>query len=393
MLFTYHSELNIMKRVVYILLLAAIVTIPGCKQPEDSITPSGKIAKIGVLAPLSGSDKRTGENALMGVKTGLRLQPYLSNGDKVQLVVEDSRNDPSVASAALVKLCRDDDISGILLMADSDIALQITPVADHYRTPVLALNATHPDITKDRQFISQLGVDDVFQETVAALYVRDDLLIDRVAVFSDPENAHYAFMATEFIHRFESVGGNIVEHHTSTPETGAYQNILSRLRKKKTQLLYLVLAPEKIVQISRSARKINWRPQMMGSDGLLASIKLQHTKDIGLVDGMMATDFYSASLPKTDYGKKVSTVFGDRFSDPGTTYTALACEGTSILLKAMDRCGSNVNKTCVNDMLRSTEDFEGLFGKISIRADGKAGRPIFVNVIDHQKLKFLVKVY
>ena len=44
-------------------------------------------------------------------------------------------------------------------------------------------------------------------------------------------------------------------------------------------------------------------------------------------------------------------------------------------------------------MLRDTVDFEGLFGTISITAEGKAERPLFVNVFKDQHLKFLVKVY
>jgi len=44
-------------------------------------------------------------------------------------------------------------------------------------------------------------------------------------------------------------------------------------------------------------------------------------------------------------------------------------------------------------MLRNTEEFDGLLGKIAIRDNGKAERPILVNVIEDQKMKFLVKVY
>ena len=44
-------------------------------------------------------------------------------------------------------------------------------------------------------------------------------------------------------------------------------------------------------------------------------------------------------------------------------------------------------------MLRYTKGFEVLFGRLTIGEDGKAERPIFVNRIAGQDLKFLVKVY
>ena len=86
-------------------------------------------------------------------------------------------------------------------------------------------------------------------------------------------------------------------------------------------------------------------------------------------------------------------MFRKLLSEPGTTYTALGCEGASILMDTLDRCDIKTSRSCVNYLLRHTEGFERIFGKISIHPDGKAERPLFVNVIKDQQMKFLVKVY
>ena len=44
-------------------------------------------------------------------------------------------------------------------------------------------------------------------------------------------------------------------------------------------------------------------------------------------------------------------------------------------------------------MLRNTQELDGLLGKIAIHDNGKAERPIFVNIIKDQKMEFLVKVH
>ena len=44
-------------------------------------------------------------------------------------------------------------------------------------------------------------------------------------------------------------------------------------------------------------------------------------------------------------------------------------------------------------MLHDTQDFEGLTGKISIKSNGKAVRPLIVNTIKNGRTKFVVKVY
>jgi hypothetical protein len=44
-------------------------------------------------------------------------------------------------------------------------------------------------------------------------------------------------------------------------------------------------------------------------------------------------------------------------------------------------------------MIRSTHDFKGIMGKISIGPDGKAARPLFINAIHGGEMKYIVKVY
>lgn len=382
-----------MIKLVHTLLLILVIFTVGCERRPAMPEPNGSVVKIGIIAPLSGEDQRSGENALTGVQTILNMNPYLSDGTKVELFLEDNKGTTEQTLSALNRIHNQEDVAGILLMARSDIVMSILPLADYYKIPMLALIATHPEITKGNQFIAQLGFDDVFQATIAALYIRDEMLISKVAVFSDPGNVHYSFLSREFIRKFTSVGGEITRHITEDFELDDLRTILDQLRKDETQALYLVVSSYKVLQIAKVAKELNWKPKIMGSDGLLSSIYLQYREEIGFVDGIMATDFYSNSLPSTEYGKRVASKFKEFFSEPGTTYTALGAEGTSILLYAIERCDSKSDRRCVNTMLRHTDQFEGIFGKISIYESGKAERPIFVNVIDGQDLKLLVKVY
>ena len=382
-----------MNKPLHILLCAILILSSGCQNREATVSPSGKVVKIGVIAPMSGPDQKSGENALAGIQTSLQLQPFLHNGDKIELVVEDSQGTPEQILSSLEKLRGEEDVSGVLLMAKSDAVLPLVPVADQYKIPILALIATHPDITRKNHFISQLSFDDMFQGTVAALYVRDEMLIDRVAVFYDPGNSHYLFLENEFVRKYASAGGKIVERIPVNSETGDIRKIMERLRENHVQLLYLAVPPEQVINISRSASEIGWTPKKMGSDGMLAAIVLQHKEAIGLVNGMMATDIFSNLPPKTKYGEKIFSLYHKLFSVPGTSYTVLGSEGMSVLTHAIDRCSNKYDRLCVNRMLRYTKGFEVFSGRLTIREDGKAERPVFVNHIAGQEMKFLVKVY
>lgn len=373
-----------------IALVACIGSLTGCdSKPEVKV--SGKTVKIGFIAPFSGEDEEWGHNGLLGNKTALEMQPYLLQGDKPEMIIADDQNKPELTRKVLKKLVEVDQVSAILILSGSEAVLAAAELADYYKTPILALLATHPDVTNN-DYISQLVFDDITQGTVGALYVMDEMFIDHVAVFKDPTDPHSSFLADEFTRKFEEIGG-VVEKVTIAKEKNDYSGILQRLYEMNLDFLYLPLDADQVIEIEKMTRKIDWNPQVMVSDGLISAILLQFEDDLKYMDGMLATDIYSTILPKTDYGKSARNIFKQSFDAPRTTFTGLACEGTSILLAAMDKCSDSSDRDCINKMLRNTEDFTGLFGKIQINQNGKAERPIFINIIDDKNQKFVVKVY
>jgi branched-chain amino acid transport system substrate-binding protein len=382
-----------MKRLIHLAILIALVFLfNGCDQ-QSAIQPGDKKIKVGIIGPFSGSGLAKGKDGLKGIKAAMQLQPYLENGDGVELVVEDDQNEPSLTVKALEKLTESDKVSAILILSSSDPVLEIAPIADTYKTPILALIATHPDVTINTSFVSQLCFDDTFQGTVAALFIKDDLLIDTVAVFSNPDSSYSSYLAAQFMRKFKFLGGRITETVSITQETDDYTNILESIRNKKTELLYLPIRSKDVIQIVKALKKMGWKPEMMGSDGLLATVLTQHKKESGLLEGILATDLYSSLMPLTSFGKEATKSFQSLFDGRPTTYAALGAEGYALLLNAMNRCNTPGNRACINRMIHNTSDFTGVMGKIWIKSNGKAVRPLVVNTIKHGRLEFVVKVY
>jgi len=71
----------------------------------------------------------------------------------------------------------------------------------------------------------------------------------------------------------------------------------------------------------------------------------------------------------------------------------MGIEGYALLINAMNRCGDAGDRACINRQIRSTRNFMGVLGKISIGPDGKADRPLYVNAIHGGNMKYIVKVY
>lgn len=372
------------------IVFAVSLLLIGC-EPEEVHLKSGKVVKIGVIAPFSGPEKEWGENGILGVKTALELKPYLLNGDKPELILEDDKNDPELTLKALHKLATEDQVSALLIFSDSAAVLAVVELAEEYKIPILALIATHPVISSG-EWITQFSFDDKLQGTVAALFVIDELLIEHVGVVINEDDPHSIFLADEFSRRFKEAGG-VIERATINSGTTDFTKIVRGFREKGLEFLYLPLDANHVVQIEELVSKMGWNPQVMVSDGLLGRIRLQHGEKLDIVDGMLSPEVYSNSLPASEYGKKVRSTFKEEFNQIGTTFSGLGCEGTSVLLDAMDRCEDTSDRACINRTLRSTNGFVGLFGKLYIGSNGKTERPVFINMIKDTDLKLVIKIY
>jgi hypothetical protein len=58
-----------------------------------------------------------------------------------------------------------------------------------------------------------------------------------------------------------------------------------------------------------------------------------------------------------------------------------------------NQCSDHEDKQCINSKIRSTTQFAGVMGKITIGPDGKAQRPLVINTIKDNQMNFVVKVY
>ncbi len=382
-----------MKNLVYLSILFCFVCWLGGCDPKPAIEPSGKTIKIGIIAPFSGPVLAYGTEGLKGVQVAMQLQPYLDNGDGIELVVEDDKNEPALTVRLLKKLVKEVKVSAIITFSSTSPVLAMAKVADDYKTPVLAAVATHPDITKDNGFISQLVFDDNFQGIVAALFVRDDLLIDTVAVFNNPTSVYSSHLAAEFERKFKSIGGEITDTISLTEETADLSKVIKGVYDHTPELLYLPISVKDVIRVIREVRKLDWTPKMMGGDGLISTMLGQHKVDIDLVDGMLATDSFAHGMPLTPFGKRARDRYLDKYEETRTAYAALGAEGYAILLNAMNRCSDPADRGCINRQIRSTTNFQGIIGNITIGPNGKSQRALIINSIQNGRSKFLFKVY
>ena len=289
------------RQVWLIVVIFTLALVGGCERGQ-AIAPSGKVVKLGVVGPFSGADRAMGQEGLNGIKAALDLRPLLANGDAIELVTVDDRNAPVLTVKAMHSLASDTAVSAILLASSSGSALAAGAVADDLQIPVLALSATHTEVTGDHRFVSQLCSDNSFQGSVAALFVRDELLLDKVAVIRDAGSFYSSQLADEFVRKFRSVGGEITGVLAIGGEPAAMAEALQGLASLGTDLLYLPMNADEVIPVVKTVDTMKWSPELMGSDGLLATALVKHPHDAGLLDGMYATDFFGSDMALNGFG-------------------------------------------------------------------------------------------
>jgi len=381
-----------MKKLKYFTIIGFIMLFTGC-QPSEKIQPSGHTIKVGFIGHQQGNDFAQGVDSLKGILAAKAALPLVNNGDELVIISKAEGNSIEATQQALFDLIHKEKVVAVLLAFDSKKTLQLKTFIESQQTPVISLIATHPDVITNSQYISQLCFNDLTQATVAALYIRDELLHKKAAIFIDKNDVYSKYLGETFRDKFKSVEGKLTAYHSIN---NIKKETLKQLQEDNTEILFLPISIQDVLRLTSILDEIDWSPALMSTDGILASTITQFPDKTSQLENMYTTDLFSQSkkqLKARKLGIEVGKNYHRLYQEKMTSYTALGIEGYALLKNAINHCSPGYKKQCINNQIRSTEKFPGIISKISISKTGKATRPVYINTIKKGKLETLVKVY
>ena len=302
----------------FVLLISMVLITVNCHQPPE-VESSGKVIKIGMIGPL---DYAAGKKGVEGIKTAQLLEPLTKDGDKIEFVIIDDELNEHLTVEHYEKFAKTADVKAVIMLSPSNALLPVSFVSNQVKLPVINTIATHQDVTTDKKYISSICFSDDRQANVAAIFVRDELLIDKVAIVYDGQDTYSENMKNIFRKSFITVGGEVV---AVLPVKQLSENIipiLGDLRDLEVQLIYMVIDLSKTIEVLEGLAELKWAVRKMGADGLLERISFKAKEHFKLFDGFITTDHVSTDAHLTEIGKIGRKAYHEHHRSPGA-YTVL----------------------------------------------------------------------
>ena len=371
-------------------LLTKALSIGLCSVIASSVLVAKEV-KIGVIMPMSGPVGGYGQSANKGLNVMHDMNKTLKNGDTIKLILMDNKSDKIESANSASKLTSSDKVTAIIGALTSTNTMAMTKIAESAQTPVVAPVATNILVTKRKDFVSRVCFSDAFQGAVAANFAINELKQKEAVLITDVKLDYSIGIAKIFKKEYKKLGGKIIKNVRINSGDTDFKAMLSNLKAMKPAFIFFPIYSSEAGLIAKQAAQLGIKAKFLGTDGMTAD-KVFFQTGGKAVEGFYGTNLFSSDAPKTtqlskDFDAKYKAVHNESVHPFGV----LTADAYNVIVDAMNKCDDPADKICVNKNIRTTSDFQGASGVITIE-NGDAKRSAIINVIENGKEKYLTTV-
>lgn len=239
--------------IVSVVLLFGLTLVLVSRSREDAF-------RVGLILPMSGAAAQFGQWSREGATIAAEEIAARSSDRPLELIYEDSQNDPKTALSSLQKLLDVDDVDAIIVLTSSDTLAILPRCTDRHivtftgtilpgvteKSPYVFRNATN--LANEVEGMVNHLVDSEGALPVGVLYVNND-----AGVFAQ------AFFQESYLPR----GGTVVGTEGYATGTTDFRGQLTKILASQPEVLYLLSYGE-FAQIMRQARELGFTGQFAG---------------------------------------------------------------------------------------------------------------------------------
>jgi branched-chain amino acid transport system substrate-binding protein len=384
-------------------LLATTLAVSACGTRAEqgnaggNASSSQKVAKIGVIAPLSGDLSALG----LGIQNSVELAIKQANekgtipGWTLEINPQDDQATPDTGKNAATKLSGDDEVVGVVGTLNSSVAQSVQPVLSGANIAQVSPANTNPTLTKGADpaspqrpypgYFRTCTTDDV-QGPFAAKYLLDEG-VKKVATIHD-KKAYGQGLVAAFTTAFKDGGGEVVDAETINPDDKDFSSVISKVKGASPEAVYYGGEFPQAAPLSQQMKSAGLNVPLMGGDGIKSD------KYYGLAGKSSAGDLSTSvgAPPETLESAKqfISDYTAASFKDPYEAYGPYAYDAANAIINALKVSLASASdaksaRQATIDALGSVS-FDGATGKVSFDQYGDAtAKVLTVYKIDNGK--------
>lgn len=330
--------------------LAGVSLLTSCSSPSGgsaaqgtSSQGSGKVAKIVVIAPLSGPDSSNGAGARNSVELAVRqanARGAIPGWTLKVQTIDDA--DPTKSAAAVKKLTTDDDVVAVVGSVYSGATKAILPTLTPAGIPVLSPSATNPTLTmgdaydtKPRRtypsFFRLSAPDDAHGPAVAR-YLREQGVTN--VYTTDDGDTYGTGLNKAFTAAFTKQKGKIAGNATLPASTDrGYAEAVGKIVAAKPQAVFYGGLDTEAAKLSLTARAAGLQAPIAGGDGILTAAYVPMS---GAMSGGDLGTSGGHPIEESQQGRQyVEDYRHGGFAEPTGPYGALAYNAANATVAAL----------------------------------------------------------
>lgn len=287
------------------------------------------------------------------------------DGRTVELIPVDTESRPETVAAKVeaALAAHPDAIAGIGYSYSTE-ALDAGRVFQAKGLPFVSPGATDPSVpTEVGDFMFYAAYGDDAQAAAMAAFTRDQLGLDRAAVWIDSRDLYTRTVGADFGASF-TAGGGTVALARSDDDLAGYATFLDAVKAAAPPVgaLYVASMPDAAPDLISRMRAAGVAVPLLSGDGWDADTIVALSKAEGLAGIYFTTHrFLGVDTPAmaafvADYAKR----FG---SAPPNAFAPLGFDTVNLIADAIDRAGST-DPRAIRDALAGTTAFPGIVGPI-----------------------------
>ncbi len=337
----------------------ALAAACGGSESESGGDAPSKVAKIGVIAPLSGDLTAFG----VGIKNSVDLAIKQANqtnkvpGWTIELDAQDDAAKADVGAQAASKLASDQAVVGVVGTYNSSVALQVAPILERANLVEISPANTNDTLTRGEDFKNKpvrphtnyfrLATLDSLQGGFAADYAYKDAGARNVVIIHD-KKAYGQGIADSFKAQFESLGGTVAAVETINPGDKDFAAVLTKIKPLNPDLIFYGGEYPEASLISSQAKGQGITAPLMGGDGIV-------DPTYGKTAGAAANGDFGTSVGAPPESLPSAKAFIDAYKaagypDPYSAYGALAYDAANVIINALPAALGSATK--VDDTVR-----------------------------------------